>query len=287
MKRILKRNLFLVLLGFVLLISNVSAQVYYTNLNGVEMNEIQYAKMTQMFSERRVSSLTQEEFDKYKEAEILQSEVYYEKNTYKDGVIVNTETITEEEYNNAPEDENICTPYSDTYQEIETEYKRFATQFINYNGLEVMAIVSWKKPPKYRSFDVFAMRFQYFNYSGFNATQDYYVGNNYDRIYYDTAAPGYKPQSTGFGVSMNLKDGTNITGYELTMEAKVTVNTTSSALAHAFVTYQHAQTNLTREQSMSYSMDVTGLGNVLYYANTTIRNSYDDMTGLHLVYHLS
>ncbi|HBA37918.1 MAG TPA: hypothetical protein DCY94_04280 [Firmicutes bacterium] len=273
------------LLGFSF-ISAVSAKsIYYTNENGVEMTRAEYEKMVDIFSERKTRNLTQDEFDKYNEKEIADSSAVYQKVTYEDGEVIKEEEISEEEFNNAKEFENSCTPYSDTDQAHETAYKRLSAYL--YTDNSVLAILTWKKVPYVRSYDVFGMRFQYFNYTSFQGAQDYYVGTKRTRINYDMSSPGFKAQSTGWGVSMNLKDGLDITGYDMIVETQLQVQNTNSTLAHAYISYQHAQADLTREQSMSYSMSISGLGSVFYYSNASIRDTYDDMTGLHLLRHLS
>lgn len=266
-------------------ISGVSAKSYYTNNNGVEMTQAEYEKMVDIFSERKTANLTQDDFDKYKNREIAESSTLYQKVYYQNGEVIGEEDITESEFNNAKEFENSCAPYSDTSQAIETSYKRLSAQLFTDNS--ITGILSWKKVPYTKSYDVFAMRFQYFDYTSFVGAQDYYENGIVTRIKYDMSSPGFKAQSTGWGISMNLKDGDNITGYDLVVETQLSLQNTTSKIAHAYVTYQHAQSDLTREQSMSYSMSISGLGGVLYYSDTTIRNKYDDMTGLHLVKDLS
>jgi len=267
--------------GFLFAVNQVSAEAFYTNLNGVEMNELQYHKMTQLFSDKKVERLTQEEFNEYKDVNIVSSDVMYQKITYRGDEVISEEIVSEEEYKKNASG-NVCTPLSDTSQYIQTEYKRLAANLFENNGLNIIGALSWSKMPKYRSYDVFAMRFQFFDYWNAYGVQEYYIGNSGGRFDYNSAEPGYKGFSTGFGISMNLKDGSNIDGYELTIGAKLSVNTTSSAYANAFVTYQHAQRDLTREQSKSYGLSIAGLGNVLYYEDVNIRNAYDDMAGLNL-----
>lgn len=286
MKKIFLKSMLIVTVGFALSLNVVNAEsIYYTNNNGVQMTQSQYEKMYNMFSERKTANLTQEEFDKYKDKEIVDSGVLYQKVAYQNGEIISEDLITEEEYNNAKDFETSCTPYSNTAQAIETEYKRLSAQLFTDNS--IAASLTWKRVPYTRSFDVFGMRFQYFNYTFFQGAQDYYKGNSRTRINYNMSSPGYKSQSTGWGVSMNLKDDLDITGFDMLVETQLQVQNTTSKLAHAYVTYQHAQTDLSREDSMSYSMSIGGLGGVLYYSNTSIRNKYDDMTGLHLVKELS
>ncbi len=275
MKRVL-----LLIIGFMLFFNQANAESYYVNTNGVEMNELQYDNMTKMFSLKKIEHMTQSDFDMYKDANIISSSVQYQKTTYQNDEVISTETISEAEYQSQING-NVCTPYSDTSQYYETEYKRLsATIFETSVGLNVMGALSWSKMPKYRSYDVFAMMFQYFDYSNVYGVQEYFIGDTAGRFEYDSEEPGYKGFTSGFGISMNLKDGSNIDGYELTIGSRLTVNTTTAAYANAFVTYQHAQGNLTREQSRSYSLSISGLGNVIYYSDTSIRNTYDGMGGL-------
>lgn len=283
MQKLLKRSMLIATIAMTVFVGSVSAEgAFYTNKAGVEMTELQYNKMISLFSERKVEYLTQEDFNDFKDVNVHNSDVFYEKTIYENGKVISTESVSEEEYNNAPTGE-ACTPYSDTDKYVETAYKRFSATIYSASGLHIITNLSWKKIPAYTSFDVYAMRFQFMNYSNPTGQQDYYVGNGYTRIRYNTSSEGYKGLNTGFGYSMNLKDGSNITGYELALNADLSIQNTSSALAHAYVTYQHAQANLTRAQSMSYTMDVSGLGNVLYYSDAGIRNAYDNMAGLHLV----
>ena len=51
-----------------------------------------------------------------------------------------------------------------------------------------------------------------------------------------------------------------------------------------YVTYQQASSALTLANSKSYTFSSSGLGGVLYYSNSTIRNKYDGMQGLSMNY---
>ena len=80
---------------------------------------------------------------------------------------------------------------------------------------------------------------------------------------------------------MNLKDGTNINDYILAITAPLT-KTISNAYGRVYVSYQHAQGNLTRAESKSYTLSLSGLGNVVYYSDPIIMNTYDGMGGVSL-----
>lgn len=281
MKKFLVKMFLFTTLYLVCSFNNVLAtNVYFTNSNGVEMNELQYNKMLKIFSETRVDMMTQEEFDKYKDSNIISSEVVYEKETYKNKELVSTERITEEEFNNAPESE--ASFYIGDSGYIETSYKRLGATISDGGSWTLIGALSWKKKPAYQSYDVFAYRFTHFNYYGFSGQQAYIINDKYYYISYNTSSEGYKPQSNGAGVSMNLKDGSNITGYELSVATTMAVNTSSYYQAHAYISYQHAQANVTREQSMDYKLDVTGLGNVVKFNNKNTEKLYDSMGGVHL-----
>jgi len=280
-----KKGIIIAGVAFITLIGGVKAESYYTNLNGVEMNVLQYNKMKTLFSDFKVEHLTQKDFDKYKDVSIVSNETVYEKTTYKDGEVVSVDYISEEEYNSVP-DEEVCTPYSDTNKYWETEFKRLSATIYSAGSLNIVSSLNWKKVPAYQSYDVYGMRYQFFNYSNVTGYQDYYVGSASSRINYNSSSEGYKGFSNGFGFSMNLKDGSNITSYELGIHASISTQNVSSNSAHAYVAYEHAQADVTRAQSMAYTLDVSGLGNVFYYSNTSIRNVYDGMSGLHLIYPL-
>lgn len=262
--------------------TNVNASAYYTNSNGVQMTESQYNKMLQMFSERKVSVLTQSEFDSLKDNEIVDSGTKYSKETFIRGEYVSTEEISKEEYD-AAEDVTACTPFVSDY--VETGYKKLSASVAkagSSNKYSLVGALTWKKVPAYRSYDVFAYRLNHFNYSGFSGGQMYFKGKNAYNIAYYTTSEGYKALSNGAGVSMNLKDDSDITGYELTIVTNLTFNTSSYASAAAYVSYQHAQANLSRADSMNYTLSVGGLGNVIQFNNSRVESYYDAMDGVRL-----
>jgi len=262
---------------------SVFASPYYINKNGVEMTELQYNKMLSIFSDKKVSLLSQDEFDSIKNANIIASGAVYEKTTYVNGEFHSSEIITKEEYDSAST-ANVSPNTRDSDDSfIETSYKRLYASMVDLeNRFQLIANLHWKKMPACRSYDVFAYRFTHFDYSGFTGQQVYSVGSNDYIIDYTTSSEGYKAQSNGAGVSMNLKDGSNITGYDLTVVTTLTVNTDYYAQAHAYISYQHAQSDVTRAQSMDYVLNISGLGSVVDFNNATTSNKYDGMSGLHL-----
>lgn len=282
MKRVI---LILAIFNILFYLVNTNAQeVYYTNLNGVQMTQIEYIKICDMLSEQKASILTQEEFDKYMQYSIVSGDEIYQRVVYQNGKVVSEEVITETEYNNAPETSTTCNPNSraDDSAYHETSYKRFSGKLLDSGTFLYIGSLTWKQVPATRSYDVFAFMTQHFNYSAVTGTQTYFVGNNYTNIYYNSGSEGYKGLSNGAGISMNLKDDTNITRYEMTLTADLTVNTSSYSAASIVTSYQHAQSSLTRAQSMSYNISPVGLGGVVHYSDSSIRAKYDAMSGITL-----
>lgn len=274
------KKIFGILIGtlcFVSLTGNVSAEAYYTNNYGVEMSEEEYNHMLEIYSERRTGYITQEEFDSLKDSEIVSRDVTYSKDIYVNGEYFVTEEVSEEEYENL---DGSIQVYATGY--VETSYKKLVATVSNIGSYhQLICALSWKQIPAYRSYDVFAFRLNHFNYSNFSGEQLYFIGSTAYRINYTTASEGYKSFSNGAGVSMNLKDGSNITGYELTIGARLTFNSYNYTQAHAYVSYQHAQANVSRAQSMNYTLDIAGYGNVVYFASG-VAGYYDQMTGVQL-----
>lgn len=276
----MKRGIALLLVTFSLLhLNNVYATApYYINNNGVEMTESEYAKMREFYSENVVAQLTQEKFDELVCLELIDSGTLYQKTSYINGEVVNDEYISASEYYNAHIDN-----YSRASMAIETTYKKLTVSLATATNRDVMlADLTWKYLPVTRSYDVFAFMVSHFDYSSVGGSQFYNKGSNQYQISYDYTSPGYKGLSNGAGISMNLVDGADVTGYDLCLGATLHVNTTEYTQAHVFVTYQHAQSNTTRANSMAYTLNISGLGRVLYYSNTSIRNIYDGMNGIEL-----
>lgn len=283
MKRFLKGGLLALVCTVSMCVGVEAKYVYYTNEVGVEMTELEYEKMLGIYSERYVGHMSQEEFDVLKNANIISGQSVYYKTTYENGVAVEEKEISAEEYANAPEgaiSEPGIAPLSGDYKYLETSYKKLSGSLAELDsGIYTMAgSLHWKKVPYCRSYDVFAYRLRNFSYSGFTGTQVYYVNGQYNSINYYQSSPGYKAQSNGAGVSMNLVDGSNITGYDLI----IGTNLTTSGKGEIYLSYQHTQSDVTREQSKGYTLNINGLGNVILFSNSTIASKYDGMGGVHL-----
>lgn len=259
---------------------------YYLNNNGVAMSEQQFNKLSSIFHISYIENFTQDEFDKYVNGEIIDSKTIYYKTITQDGAVINETEVSKEEYDNAPSSLYSCsesTRGSDSGF-IETSYKRMRSTLVDLSsGYSFSNMLEWKQVPSTRSFDVIAFRTKRMSFSNVEGVQTYYVGNNSSAINYNTNSAGYKSASNGAGISMNLKDDSNITTFLIALVADMQISNYDYSNAYVYTTYQHAQSSLTRAQSMSYTLQAGGLGDVLYYSNTSIRNKYDDMPGIMLV----
>lgn len=274
------------LLALCTLTVNADDGVYYTNLNGVEMTENEYNHIVNLLSDKKVTSITQDEFDEYMTYEIIDRDVIYQKVVSNEFGIVYEEEVTEEEYNASDlegmesgiggDDINL-TGY------FETNYKRLNVTLANASSYYVLlGDLTWKKIPACRSYDVFAFKTTRFYYSSVTGTQTYYVGSGYTNISYNTSSAGYKALYNGAGLSMNLKDGSNITSYDMSISAHLIISDYDYSTSYVTVSYQHAQSDVTRAQSMDYYLSSGGLGGVVYFNSGTIWNKYDGMTGIDL-----
>lgn len=288
MKSLFKGGIIVIAMLFMIAFMNVNADesVFYTNLNGVEMTQSEYNHIVALLSDKKATSITQSEFDEFLSYEIIDRDVIYQKVVSNEFGVVYEEEITEEEYNNSDlvsmesgigENEPNVSGY------FETNYKRLSVSLVSGSSNYILiGNLSWKQIPACRSFDVFAFKTTRFYYSGVGGSQTYYVGSGYTNISYNTSSAGYKALSNGAGLSMNLKDGSNITGYEMSIMANLNISDYNYSTSYVTVSYQHAQSDVTRAQSMDYYLSSGGLGGVVYFNSGTIWNKYDGMTGIDL-----
>lgn len=291
MKTFIRRSILIAVMLFLIILPNVKADTNYVNNNGIEITSQEYEKLLSIMPKSRIEQLTQDEFAKYINSKIVDQQVFYQRVRSSNKGIISEEYITEAEYNNAPNIEYICKDSKDDIENnrssddgyIETTYKRFSATLSDFgNYFDFSSLLVWKKVPACRSYDVFAFRLNHMTYSNVVGVQTYYKGNSSTNIGYNSSSPGYKNATNGAGFSMNLKDDSDITEFNMYMAAELTINDYNSSTAHVYTTYQHAISSLTRTQSMSYTFSTAGLGNVVYYSNTNISHKYDDMAGIHL-----
>lgn len=156
-----------------------------------------------------------------------------------------------------------------------TTYKKI--EIINTNNLITLK-VNWLKSPTYTSYDVIAVRG--YGVSFYNDTlvgmQTYNKNGQVQNINYNINSNNTKVFTNGVGISMNLVDGAS--DFELLLEVGY-VKTSNSATVYG--SYQHAQKNVTLNQSKNYTISPNGLGEVIDFSSS-VRNYYDGMGGVNI-----
>lgn len=211
---------------------------------------------------------------------IKEEEIYYKIDTLLDEnghVLLEDEIeITNDEYEDLIEElsniesckiGNVC---------IQTNMKRLSLSISGTKNNCLMSLkVHYFNMPQYRSYDVIAMRWTGFKMISFNGVQIGKIGGQENTVLYDSSSSNVKTDTNGIGISMNLYDDATTLDLSLNVNGKITETSMD-----VYGTYQHAQGNLTLADSKSYSFSSNGLGEVLYYSNTNIRNMYDNMSGV-------
>ena len=253
-----------IIIGALCFISNVKAEV----------SEEEYAKLRSMFSEARLSIMTDEEKELLASDNTTVEEKIYEVTETANGTFnyseVDPDNIDEvlEDFNNG------VSAYAASYQ---TSYKRIQIfDSSSGNGHRIMVYTQWLVTPATKSFDVTAMRIDggYVVDGTQDGTQGYWANGEYGYVSYSPNGTNIRKADNGFGISMNLVNDASY--FETDISANV-IATSSSATAYG--TYQHAVTDVSLSASQSYTISHNGFGDVLNFA-TGVQNYYDGMAGV-------
>ena len=248
---------------------------YVNNVKAISDED--YARLREIFSEARLSIMTEEQKDELVNGNLTANTKTYATTKTLNGTYVHTE-VDEETANLIAENfNNGIIPYDATH---ETSYKRITIIDTSFNSSSdvhrVMVYTQWLVTPATKSFDVTAMRVDggYIIDGTQDGTQTYWKDGSYDYINYGWNGTNIRKFDHGFGISMNLVNGASYFETDISADIKIT-----SSNAEAFGTYQHAVTDLTLDQSQSYTISHNGLGGVLNFTNS-VYNYYDRMTGV-------
>lgn len=239
------------------------------------ISEEDYATLREIFSEARLSIMTEEEKE-----ELVNGDLTYNEKVYQVTETVNgTYTYSEVDSDTADMIRDNFNKGITTYDAThETTYKRITIidDYIGGNSHRVMVYTQWLVTPATKSFDVTAMRID----GGTvvegtqDGTQTYWKDGAYDYVDYSYNGTNIRKTDNGFGISMNLVNGASY--FETDISANV-ISTSQNAVAYG--TYQHAVRDVTLDQSQSYTISHNGLGGVLNFTNS-VYNNYDGMTGV-------
>lgn len=284
----MKKILYAILLLLLLSATNVKAEIpekfnksgIYTNKNGVQISKENYNKIKEFVNETKLENIDKkiykeiEESDRIVAFESAVIETIYTTIGNKK-IILENNYISEEEY----EKRAIASrSYNDV---VDTEYKHIHLMATDKGGTYTFYIQNnWLKTPKYKSFDVIALRWEgsvVEHRDTAVGSQDYmqFKGQvNPPTIDYNSSSSNFKFSNIGVGLSQNLVDDasyyTNV----------LRINTTCSGNVILYGTYQHSQADISLADSQSYTFSEAGLGDILYFRNTSIGNVYDKTPGL-------
>lgn len=252
------------------LITNVKASI----------SDEDYARLREIFSEYRLSIMSDEELERLANGELNVQEKLYQWTESINGTMTYVEVDPDLYVEINPENSasNYSTSIGTTY--YESNYKRIQIidSYVTNNLHSVMVYTQWLVTPATKSFDVTAMRVE--DATVVEGTQDgtqtYWADGSYNSITYSPNGTNIRKQSNGFGISMNLVNDASYFETDISADIKA-----SNSNATVYGTYQHAVTNVTLEQSHSYNISHNGFGSVLNFA-TGVQNYYDRMQGVYV-----
>ena len=244
-------------------VSNVKAQT----------TEEDYNKLRSIFSEERISLMSDEEKAIYTE-----NKTTVDKKLYKGTLTLNNTYIYEELDPSLADDIKESSQISTYGAFYQTTYKQISLIDIDFgdNSHRLTVYTQWLITPVTQSFDVTAMRVEdaYIVEGSQTGLQVYRKNGVVGSVNYSPNGTNIRKEDDGFGISMNLVN--NATNYETDISANVVA---TSQYAKAYGTYQHAVTDVTLDASQSYFISHNGFGDVLNFA-TGVQNWYDGMNGV-------
>ena len=254
-----------IIIGALCFTSNVKAEV----------SEEEYTKLRSMFSEARLSIMTDEEKELLASDNTTVEEKIYEVTETVNGTF-NYSEVDPNDIDEVLENFNNGVSTYDAYHE--TSYKRIQIfdSYIGGSTHSVMVYTQWLVTPATKSYDVTAMRIDggYVVEGTQDGTQTYWANGAYRYVDYSYNGTNIRKADNGFGISMNLVNDASY--FETDISADV-IATSSSATAYG--TYQHAVTDVSLSASQSYTISHNGFGDVLNFA-TGVQNYYDRMAGV-------
>ena len=237
-----KLKYFGLLIGLLLITVNVSAKEkpYYTNHNGVEMNETEYKNVLKINGLESLDNLTQDMFDEYLD--------FYSSPNLK------IETISNDNFYD-------LIPYSQTH---DTNYKKLKISTITSQTSSKMIVVrlEWKAIPNVKSYDVMGVRLYNTSFQSSISNLMLFDGVN-------KTIDGSKQFSNGYGASIKIPD--NCSTILLQQSFKVAPG------GRVYASYQHAIRNISLADSTNFSISDNGLGSVFAFGNN---NLFDKMAGV-------
>lgn len=221
-------------------VSDVNAKepAYYTSSNGVSLTEKEYNFFVEMYNEDFPKGVTQEEYNMYANGNFFDGQI--------------EKKVVEEKAQPATRG---------TYHSTANKSIQIAT---SCNSLCTVAIsVKWINSPTIRSYDVIGAYLSGVSKSGSITTRSSSSSST-------VSATSTKTQKNGFGASVKLPSGSNVTLYQSFVSTKG---------GHIYASYQHAMSNTTLAVSQQFNVSRIGYGGVFSFYGTAT-SVYDNMNGV-------
>ena len=258
----------------IMTISILLVMIISSSVKAANLTEEEYTRLRNVFSEERISIMSDEEATQYLSYDLEYSNrvsKYYKVTETTNGTI--TTEVSKEEATTAAKN-NISTRatyHATSYKNIEITTSQTGT-----NSYFIYVTNNWLITPRVKSYDVIAMRVDDATISSGTqrGMQAYTTNGITDVVNYSYQGTNMVLSSNGFGISMNLVDAAQ--GFTCEIQAIVTA---TSQWATVYGSYQHAMTAVTLAKSKSYTISHNGYGKVINFA-TAVQNDYDNMQGV-------
>jgi hypothetical protein len=258
----------------IMTISILLVMIISSSVKAANLTEEEYTRLRNVFSEERISIMSDEEATQYLSYDLEHSNrvsKYYKVTETTNGTI--TTEVSKEEATTAAKN-NISTRatyHATSYKNIEITTSQTGT-----NSYFIYVTNNWLITPRVKSYDVIAMRVDDATISSGTqrGMQAYTTNGITDVVNYSYQGTNMVLSSNGFGISMNLVDAAQ--GFTCEIQAIVTA---TSQWATVYGSYQHAMTAVTLAKSKSYTISHNGYGKVINFA-TAVQNDYDNMQGV-------
>lgn len=292
----MKKNfkMFLLMASLIIIsITKVNAETVYTNERGIKLSKDEYNEVKKSLDDISIRLLTQQDLDLITSgnAKITNEKKYFLTTTIYDenDVAISTlnSEITKEKYDEFDSDDynqQYLLDY-ETNSKIETNAKVLDLTVISptfaSRNISVYSTLTWKNIPKVKSFDVIATMFKIpVVMNDFMGMQISNLKSSSERITeYNPGGTNSKVFTNGVGVSMNIHDDVTES-----LALALQINATVDSAGSIYTSYQHATSTVTLEQSKGYTLSEQGLGHVINFTNSSVRNKYDGMEGTTVIY---
>lgn len=262
-------------------ISLVDAKVLNTKVN---IDDEGYEKLIGYMSENEMALISQDIYDMFMVKNVVSYESYIVETTYYESPTqlpkkINERHMTVDEYvNMSSTDEYECFFNVDTDSfDCDTQMKYLSLAVCeDIDGIYFYFYNNWDVMPKYKSFDVMAIRwtgdFTYDTYFGEQNTN-----GNTEYVSYNVGNGNYKIGTKAIGLSQNLVDSATM------IENKLIVSGSCSTGGRVYASYQHAQANITLATSKKYNFSSSGMGGIFEFYDG-VGSYYDNTPGLSMIY---